>query len=42
MESEAYTFNSLFFNQREADIFETSTYDNMQTFYSMYIHGNSI
>ncbi|APH20324.1 cell wall-binding repeat-containing protein [Clostridium botulinum] len=38
MESKAYTFNSLFFNQREADIFETSTYDNMQTFL-FYVHS---
>ncbi|ACA46871.1 cell wall-binding repeat-containing protein [Clostridium botulinum] len=38
MENKAYTFNSLFFNQREADIFETSTYDNMQTFL-FYVHS---
>ncbi|APH21515.1 cell wall-binding repeat-containing protein [Clostridium botulinum] len=38
IKNEAYTFNSLFFNQREADIFETSTYDNMQTFL-FYVHS---
>ncbi|APR00479.1 cell wall-binding repeat-containing protein [Clostridium botulinum] len=37
IKNEAYTFNSLFFNQREADIFETSTYDNMQGLF--YVHS---
>lgn len=42
MENKAYTFNSLFFNQREADILKHQLMTICRLFYSMYIHGNSI
>ncbi len=37
IKNEAYTFNSLFFNQREENIFETATYNNMNGLF--YIHS---